>query len=118
MNIVCLQLRIKNFKVIISSFALPTCFVCDKISVVCWFVYLRLVLAGSIGRWLVVYLEHIYNLHIHVAHKSIIARGKTSVCYGGLHVDPDLYFVHALPDDIWRYEAVFGLDAFRKAPGL
>ena len=58
------------------------------------------------------------NVRKYIAHQADFARAEIFVRYGGLHADPDLYFIRSLPSQIWNYETVIGLDAFRLAPGL
>ena len=54
----------------------------------------------------------------HVAHRADIIRAQIFVQYGGLHMDPDAYFLHPLPNHYWHYEAIVGLDAYYICPGV
>ena len=51
-----------------------------------------------------------------VRHWADIIRAQIFTQYGGLHVDPDVYFIKALPEELWQYEAVVGTDAWIIAP--
>jgi hypothetical protein len=58
--------------------------------------------------------DHVYGTppHMYLAHRADITRGEIIARYGGLNVDPDVYFVNPLPAHIWSYETVLSLDAY------
>ena len=41
-----------------------------------------------------------------IAHEADIAACDVMIRYGGVHMDPDLIFTKALPDEFWRYDAM------------
>lgn len=53
-----------------------------------------------------------------LAHQADVGRAEVFVRYGGLHIDPDVYFIRSLPDVLWHYDAVLALDAYSTAPML
>lgn len=53
-----------------------------------------------------------------LAHQADVVRGDVFVRYGGLHIDPDVYFVRPPPETFWHYDAVIALDAYPAAPML
>ena len=53
-----------------------------------------------------------------LAHQADVARAEVFIRYGGLHIDPDVYFMRPLPEEFWHYEAVLALDAYGTAPML
>ena len=53
-----------------------------------------------------------------IAHLADIIRAQIFMQYGGLHMDPDAFFIHPLPDHYWHYEAIVGLDAYFICPGV
>ena len=53
-----------------------------------------------------------------IAHIADIVRAQIFIQYGGLHMDPDAFFYHPLPDHYWRYEAILAQDAYVITPGF
>ena len=53
-----------------------------------------------------------------VEHWADVVRAQIFIQYGGLHVDPDVFFYQNIPDNYWQYEAVIGMDAHVAAPGF
>jgi hypothetical protein len=52
-----------------------------------------------------------------VEHKADIVRAQLFAQYGGVHLDPDAFFINPLPGHFWKYEAVIGLDGHTVGPG-
>jgi hypothetical protein len=52
-----------------------------------------------------------------VEHKADIVRAQLFAQYGGVHLDPDAFFVNPLSEHFWKYEAVIGLDGHTIGPG-
>ena len=50
-------------------------------------------------------------------HQADVLRAEIFVMYGGLHVDPDVFFYRPFADEFWHYHAVIALDAHVAAPG-
>lgn len=53
-----------------------------------------------------------------LVHFADIVRAQIFVEFGGLHLDPDVFIFQPLPANLWRYDAVIGLDAHVIAPRL
>ena len=53
-----------------------------------------------------------------IEHIADIIRTQIFIQYGGLHMDPDAFFYHPLPDHYWRYEAILAQDAHVICPGF